>query len=345
MTYGQAILLGFVQGVAEFLPISSSGHLAVLQNFLAIGDMENHLLFDVLLHLGTLAAVFLALRGEISPLWNEGLRMLHLKKTRRGEEPDGVKRRMIWFLQAAKLPLALAAVLNKYVESLYQNTFFIGFAFLMTGVLLFAADRMGHGNKNERGATLGDAVVVGLAQMLAVVPGLSRSGTTISAGLLRGFDRNFAVKFSFLLSIPAVLGANLVSGGVRGGGRLVGGAKVSRGRACRVRVGLFCHLSAAHDRAARKIRRICVLLLGRGIGDADPVADSLRRRNQWRKSKQKKQQPQRAAKRRPRRRHSRSPSAARSARACACCSRCSRCWPAFRSTPHFSTRWRRSAVA
>ena len=111
MTYGQAILLGFVQGVAEFLPISSSGHLAVLQNFLAIGDMENHLLFDVLLHLGTLAAVFLALRGEISPLWNEGLRMLHLKKTRRGEEPDGVKRRMIWFLIAATLPLALAAVL------------------------------------------------------------------------------------------------------------------------------------------------------------------------------------------------------------------------------------------
>ena len=109
------------------------------------------------------------------------------------------------------LPLALAAVLNKYVESLYQNTFFIGFAFLMTGVLLFAADRMGHGNKNERGATLGDAVVVGLAQMIAVVPGLSRSGTTISAGLLRGFGRNFAVKFSFLLSIPAVLGANLVS--------------------------------------------------------------------------------------------------------------------------------------
>ena len=109
MTYGQAILLGFVQGVAEFLPISSSGHLAVLQNFLAIGDMENHLLFDVLLHLGTLAAVFLALRGEISPLWNEGLRMLHLKKTRRGEEPDGVKRRMIWFLIAATLPLALAA--------------------------------------------------------------------------------------------------------------------------------------------------------------------------------------------------------------------------------------------
>ena len=87
----------------------------------------------------------------------------------------------------------------------------MGLALLVTGGLLFAADRMGHGNKNERGATLGDAVVVGLAQMIAVVPGLSRSGTTISAGMLRGFDRTFAVKFSFFLSIPAVLGANLLS--------------------------------------------------------------------------------------------------------------------------------------
>ena len=211
MTYGQAILLGLVQGIAEFLPISSSGHLAVLQNFLAIGDMEEHLLFDVLLHLGTLAAVLLAFWGDVKVLWGEGLRMLHLKKARRGEKPDGPKRRLISFLIVATLPLILAAVLNHYIESLYQNTFFIGFAFLMTGFLLFAADRMGHGNKTERGATLGDAVVVGLAQMVAVVPGLSRSGTTISAGLLRGFDRNFAVKFSFLLSIPAVLGANFIS--------------------------------------------------------------------------------------------------------------------------------------
>ena len=211
MTYGQAILLGFVQGVAEFLPISSSGHLAVLQNFLAIGDMENHLLFDVLLHLGTLAAVFLAFRGEIAPLWNEGLRMLRLKKTRRGEKPDGVKRRMIWFLIVATLPLIPAAFLNDYLDPLFYDTFFIGFALIATGFLLLAADRFGHGNKTEKAMTLSDALMIGLAQMIAVVPGLSRSGTTISAGMLRGFDRTFAVKFSFFLSIPAVLGANLLS--------------------------------------------------------------------------------------------------------------------------------------
>ena len=211
MTYGQAILLGFVQGFAEFLPISSSGHLAVLQNFLAIGDLENQLLFDVLLHLGTLATVFLAFRGEIRELWGEGLRMLHLRRTPRGLKPNRRERRLISFLILATLPLIPAAFLSNVVESLYQNTFFIGFAFVMTGFLLFAADRMGHGNKDERSSTSADAIVVGLAQAVAVVPGLSRSGTTISAGMLRGFERSFAVKFSFLLSIPAVLGANLVS--------------------------------------------------------------------------------------------------------------------------------------
>ena len=83
--------------------------------------------------------------------------------------------------------------------------------FLLTGGLLFWADRMGHGNKNEKSATLSDALVVGLGQAAAVVPGLSRSGATISAGMLRGFDRSYAVRFSFLLSIPTVLGANLLS--------------------------------------------------------------------------------------------------------------------------------------
>ena len=211
MTYWNAALLGLVQGLAEFLPISSSGHLAVLQNFLAIGDMENHMLFDVLLHLGTLAAVILAFWKDVREVVTEFLRMLHLRRTPRGLKPNRRERRLISFLILATLPLIPAAFLSNVVESLYQNTFFIGFAFVMTGFLLFAADRMGHGNKDERSSTSADAIVVGLAQAVAVVPGLSRSGTTISAGMLRGFERSLAVKFSFLLSIPAVLGANLVS--------------------------------------------------------------------------------------------------------------------------------------
>jgi len=211
MTYWQAIFLGFVQGLAEFLPISSSGHLAVLQKFLNIGNTEGHLFFDVLLHLGTLAAVILAFWKDVSALFSEGLRMLHLKRPKRGEKPDRVARRLISFILIGTLPLFLIVFLKDAVESLYTNTFFIGFMFLLTGGLLFWADRMGHGNKNEKSATISDALLVGLGQALAVVPGLSRSGATISAGMLRGFDRSYAVRFSFLLSIPAVLGANILS--------------------------------------------------------------------------------------------------------------------------------------
>ena len=137
--------------------------------------------------------------------------MLHLKKLRRGQKPDPLKRRMILFILLATLPLVLAVLVKDAVESLYTNTFFIGFALLVTGGLLFAADRMGHGNKIEKNATITEVMLVGLSQAAATVPGLSRSGTTIAVGMLCGFERSFAVKFSFLLSIPAVLGANLLT--------------------------------------------------------------------------------------------------------------------------------------
>ena len=211
MTYLTAVVLGLIQGVAEFLPISSSGHLAILQNFLKLGETEEHLFFDVLLHLGTLVAVIAAYWRDVRSVVREGLFMLHLKGLPRGQKPDRLTRRMILFLIFATLPLVFVVFFKDAVESLYANTFFIGFALVATGFLLFAADRWGHGNKNARSATIFDALVVGVSQMIAVVPGLSRSGTTISAGMLRGFDRSFAVQFSFLLSIPAVLGANLLS--------------------------------------------------------------------------------------------------------------------------------------
>ena len=211
MTYLTAVVLGLIQGVAEFLPISSSGHLAILQNFLKLGETEEHLFFDVLLHLGTLVAVIIAYWRDVRGVVREGLCMLHLKKLPRGQKADRLTRRMILFLIFATLPLVFAVFFKDAVESLYANTFFIGFALVATGFLLFAADRWGHGNKNARSATIFDALIVGVSQMVAVVPGLSRSGTTISAGMLRGFDRSFAVQFSFLLSIPAVLGANLLS--------------------------------------------------------------------------------------------------------------------------------------
>jgi len=206
-----AIFLGLVQGVAEFLPISSSGHLSFFQNFLNMANGDENLFFDVLLHLGTLAAVFVAYWGEIKALIQEGLTMVGLRKLPRGKKPDRLSRRMIFFIIIGTLPLFVVLPIKDVVDGLYSNTFFIGFAFLLTGTLLFFSDRMSRGNKDLRSATIVDALLVGVGQALAVVPGLSRSGTTIACGMTRGFSREFAVKFSFLLSIPAVLGANILS--------------------------------------------------------------------------------------------------------------------------------------
>ena len=211
MTYFSAIFLGLIQGIAEFLPISSSGHLAFFQNVVGIANGEENMFFDVLLHLGTLVAVFVAYWSEIKALILEFFTMIGVRKLPKGQKPDRLSRRMILFIILGTLPLFLVLPVKDRVEGLYSNAIFIGCAFLITGLLLFLSDRFNHGNKDIKSASILDVLIVGVGQALATVPGISRSGTTISAGLSRGFDREFAVKFSFLLSIPAVLGANILS--------------------------------------------------------------------------------------------------------------------------------------
>lgn len=207
-----AIFLGIVQGLAEFLPISSSGHLSVFQNFFGLMDVEaENLFFDVLLHLGTLIAVFVAYWGEIKSMVLEFFTMIGARKLPKGQKPDRLSRRMIFFIIIGTLPLFVILPIKDLVDGLYSNTIFIGCAFLVTGTLLMVSDRMTRGNKDLKSATIVDILLVGCAQAVATVPGLSRSGTTIAAGMGRGFSREFAVKFSFLMSIPAVLGANLLS--------------------------------------------------------------------------------------------------------------------------------------
>lgn len=213
MGFLSSIFLGLVQGIAEFLPISSSGHLSLFQHF--FGLSEAGLFFDVLLHLGTLIAIFVYYWKDIVNLVKAFLRLvagLFSKKKRggqKGRKDPGA--RMILMLIVATLPLFVILPIKDKVESLYSNTIFVGCALVVTGCILFFSDRMAKGKKTVRSATLLDALLVGVGQALAVVPGLSRSGTTISAGMLRGFSRKFAVRFSFLLSIPAVLGANIIS--------------------------------------------------------------------------------------------------------------------------------------
>ncbi len=213
MGFLSSIFLGLVQGIAEFLPISSSGHLSLFQHF--FGLTEAGLFFDVLLHLGTLIAVFVYYWRDIVNLVKAFLRLVtglfskKKKGARKGRKDPGA--RMILMLIVATLPLFVILPIKDKVESLYSNTIFVGCALIVTGCILFFSDRMAKGKKTVRSATLLDALLVGVGQAVAVVPGLSRSGTTISAGMLRGFSRKFAVRFSFLLSIPAVLGANIIS--------------------------------------------------------------------------------------------------------------------------------------
>ena len=212
MTLLSSILLGLIQGVAEFLPISSSGHLAIAENLLNMsGASEVPEFFDVLLHLGTLLAVFVAYWGDIYDMVVEffsGVRDLARRST---PVPVPPARRMILLIIVGTLPLFAVLPIKDLVEGLANNMYFVGGALIVTGCLLFASDRVRKGRKSERTATLLDVLLVGVAQAIATCPGISRSGTTITAGCLLGFDRKFAVRYSFLMSIPAILGANILS--------------------------------------------------------------------------------------------------------------------------------------
>jgi len=212
MTLLSSVLLGLIQGVAEFLPISSSGHLAIAENLLNMsGASEVPEFFDVLLHLGTLLAVFVAYWSDIRDMIVEffhGVRDLANHST---PVPVPPARRMILLIIVGTLPLVAVLPIKDMVEGLANNMYFVGGALIVTGFLLFASDRVRKGRKTERSATLLDVLLVGVAQALATCPGISRSGTTITAGCFLGFDRKFAVRYSFLMSIPAILGANILS--------------------------------------------------------------------------------------------------------------------------------------
>ena len=211
MSLLSSIILGLIQGVAEFLPISSSGHLAIAEHLLGMTGLEIPEFFDVLLHLGTLIAVFAAYWDDIRDMVVEffcGIRDLARRST---PTPVPPARRMILLIIVGTLPLLVVLPIKDLVEGLADNMYFVGGALVVTGFLLFASDRVKKGRKTEKNATLVDVLLVGAAQAIATCPGISRSGTTITAGCFVGFDRKFAVRFSFLLSIPAILGANILS--------------------------------------------------------------------------------------------------------------------------------------
>lgn len=211
MTKLEAIFLGLVQGLAEFLPISSSGHLSVFQRFFGISAGESNLFFDVLLHLGTLISVCVVYWSDIVQIVRELIQLLKgLGHPVPGEQKRYPAVRLLLMMAVSCVVLFLVLPVKDAVESLTDHTGFIGFALIMTGFMLFVADRMPRGQKNEKNMRFLDAIIIGVCQGVATIPGLSRSGTTITAGLATGLEREFAVKFSFLISIPAILAANLL---------------------------------------------------------------------------------------------------------------------------------------
>lgn len=212
MSIINAVILGLVQGVAEFLPISSSGHLSILNNLFHMSSVEEgHLFFDVLLHFGTLVSICVVYWQDIVDMIHEVLGIVNLGPLageRRERYPSA---RLFYMIIMATLPLLIVLPIQDMLETLYYNNIFIGVTLILTGCMLFVCDKMTVGRKTGNTMTTLDAIIIGLCQCVAIVPGLSRSGTTITAGVACGLKKEFAVKFSFLMSLPAVIGANILS--------------------------------------------------------------------------------------------------------------------------------------
>ncbi|MGZ7068571.1 MAG: undecaprenyl-diphosphatase UppP, partial [Methanobacterium sp.] len=207
----QAIILGAVQGLTEFLPVSSSAHLVLVP---AIMHVTSSVAFDVILHLGSLIAVIIYFwRDLVSIVKNFFLSLVDLVS---GRFKEGLKenpfKKLAWLIIVGSIPAAIFGFLFKsQLESVFENIPAVGFFLIITGLLLWSAERVKRGNKNVECFTFKNSLVIGLFQAFAILPGISRSGATISAGLFSGLNRELAARYSFLLSIPAILGSTLVT--------------------------------------------------------------------------------------------------------------------------------------
>jgi len=203
MTVFQAVILGLVQGLAEFLPISSSAHLVLTP--WVFGWSDPGLAFDVALHVGTLVAVLWYFRAEWVKLTQSAISIL---RTRRADTEE--KRRFL-YLVVATIPAAVGGVLlEDYAETTFRSPALMAVTLMVMGVVLWAVDRYAARDRPLSSLTLRDAVLIGLAQVLALVPGVSRSGSTMTAGRALKLDRQSAAVFSFLMSMPVTAAAALL---------------------------------------------------------------------------------------------------------------------------------------
>lgn len=188
------IILGIIQGITEWLPVSSSGHLVIAQHYLGIGE---NLALDIMLHIGTLLVVLWIFRKDILQIINSLIRFI---KTRKFDKHS----KLALYVVAGSIPTGLIGILlNDYIESAFSSLVAVGIALLITGTLLWSTRYA----KKKGSLGVKESLIIGLAQGAAIFPGISRSGSTISTGLLLGVDRETAARYSFLLFIPAAVGA------------------------------------------------------------------------------------------------------------------------------------------
>mgnify|MGYP001025231950 CR=1 FL=1 len=224
MSLLQAILMGIIQGATEFLPVSSSGHLAIFKNIFGV-ETDTGILFDILLHFGTLVAIFIVYWADIKKLVIEGLKivgdccvnLVNFIKNKTSKEEQiypyrkivcTAYRKFVMLILVSTLTTTVIAVpFDKAIGHAGDTLLIPGICLCITSVILYFADRLPAGKKSVAKATYRNAIFVGLAQAVATLPGISRSGSTITAGLACGYTRKFTVKYSFIMSIPAVLGA------------------------------------------------------------------------------------------------------------------------------------------
>lgn len=221
MSLLEAILMGIIQGVTEFLPVSSSGHLALFKILFHVQDVG--LLFDVILHLGTLLAIFAVYYKDIWKMIVEGFAIIgdscrnigiffkNLSHRTKGGYHHVIcngYRKFVMLVIVSTIPTGVIGILaSDLIEQASKLLIVPGICLIMTAILLLLADHCKGGDKMPKQVTYSNAFIIGIAQGVATLPGLSRSGTTITACLLSGFNRKFAVKYSFIMSIPAILGS------------------------------------------------------------------------------------------------------------------------------------------
>lgn len=211
MGYIEAIVLGLVQGLSEFLPISSSGHLAVLQSLFEINE-DKVIFFAVLLHIGTLVSIFVVYHKDIYALIKELFLLFKDIFTGKGlrikERPI---RKLGIMIIVSSIPTAIMGLLfSDYIDKIFGSLTVIAICWIITGFILLFSEKLKNNKKEIEGMKYRNAIFIGICQGLAIMPGISRSGSTIVGSLVTGLKREFAVEFAFLISIPAILGSAIL---------------------------------------------------------------------------------------------------------------------------------------